>query len=249
MIISVILAMIGLLSLGYFVGYFLWAGFNDPFLLFWVAFGVFMIAWGVIHYFAPGHLIQRRIEIALAILLALFFVAIGVTLTPMIRCAMDEPVADADYVVVLGAHVYGEKMSQNLHYRVDAAMEYIEENPHTKLVLSGGQGTGEKISEAEAMKRYFLKHKVPESQIILEEASTNTDENIQYSMKLMEQAESAKVIIVSNDFHVYRAIQIAKKQGMYNVSGIGSKTHPYSSFNMYLREVFAIWKYKCMGQI
>lgn len=249
MIISVILGIVGLLSLVYFTGYVLWAGFNDSFLLFWAAFGVFLLAWSAIHYFAPGHLLQRRIEIALAILLALFLAAIGVTLTPMIRCAMDEPAADADYVVVLGAHVYGEKMSQNLHYRVDAAMEYIETSPQTRLVLSGGQGTGEKISEAEAMKRYFLKHKVPESQIILEEASTNTDENIQYSMKLMEQAKSAKVIIVSNDFHVYRAIQIANKQGMHNVSGIGSKTHPYSSLNMYLREVFAIWKYKCMGQI
>lgn len=65
---------------------------------------------------------------------------------------------NADYLIVLGAHVYGERMSSNLKYRIELAKEYLEENPETKVIVSGGQGHGEKISEAEAMYRYLIKN-------------------------------------------------------------------------------------------
>lgn len=85
--------------------------------------------------------------------LAFFLVTLGV----VIKDGVKKADRNADYLIVLGAHVYGERMSSNLKYRIELAKEYLEENPETKVIVSGGQGHGEKISEAEAMYRYLIK--------------------------------------------------------------------------------------------
>ena len=121
-------------------------------------------------------------------------------------------------------------MSSNLKYRIELAKEYLEENPETKVIVSGGQGHGEKISEAEAMYRYLIKNGIAKERIQKEEASVNTEENIKNSIKT-GALEKKTVIIVSNDFHVHRAVGIAKKLGLTGVQGLGSKTHPYTSVN------------------
>lgn len=86
-----------------------------------------------------------------------------------------------DYVVVLGAHVKGELPSKALLKRLEAALDYGEKNPETKLVLSGGQGFGENITEALCMKRYLVKNGISSDRLILEEKSTDTRENLKFS--------------------------------------------------------------------
>ena len=105
------------------------------------------------------------------------------------------------------------------------ALDYLEENPSAKVVVSGGQGSGEDISEAAAMKGYLVEHGLEEERILLEDRSVNTAENIRFSMELIEADWSGReaepsLVIATNSFHVFRALRIAKKQGVTQVSGL-----------------------------
>lgn len=84
--------------------------------------------------------------------------------------------------------------------------------------------------------------------MILEEESKNTYDNIKYSKEKMEDPD-ASVVLVTNNFHVFRSIGIAKKQGLENVEGIGASVKWYTVPNLYLREAFAVIKYALWGQI
>lgn len=250
MAVSIISLVLGGISLLYFAGYVFWNGINNSFLYFWAIAGVLCIAFAAAHYHIQKNnlLLWKRVEqVALGVFLvsiAVFVCIVGM----LVSEGKKKPSDNADYVIVLGAHVFGERMSANLRYRVEAACEYLKENPDTKAVLSGGKGTGEDITEAEAMHRYLVKEGISPERLLLEETSVNTDENIENSAKLI-QDKGKKVILVSNDFHIYRAKAIAKKQGYQNVEGIGAKTHIYSVPNSYVREAAAVIKYKLCGQI
>jgi uncharacterized SAM-binding protein YcdF (DUF218 family) len=147
----------------------------------------------------------------------------------------------ADYIIILGARVKGEIPSLALQYRIDAAANYMKKNKETLAIASGGQGPGEDITEAEAIKRGLLKHGVDGNRIILEDKSTDTVENITFSKKLIpDHLENG--LIVSNDFHLYRAKSIAKDQGL-SLQGIPAETPTIAIPKSYLREYLAITKY------
>lgn len=250
MVFSIILLLLGIVSMGYFAFYTAINGINDIFLCVWAVLGVLCICWSFLHKWIIRRelLLVKRIEQIIIGVICVCLVAFFITLGTIISEANSEPGKNADYVIVLGAHVFGERMSANLKYRVQAACEYLKENPNTKAVLSGGQGSGEKITEAEAMRRYLVQEGIRQDRLLLDETSVNTDENIQNSAKLIGSKEK-RVIIVSNDFHVYRAKRIARKQGFRQVEGLGAKTHPHTVPNSFSREVFAVIKYKLCGQI
>lgn len=250
MIVSIISLVLGIVSLLYFIGYVLWVGINSSFVYFWAILGILSIAFAVVHSFIRKSeiLLWKRVEqIGLGIVLLCVIVVLGMV-GRLISEGKSTPSDNADYVIVLGAHVYGERMSANLRYRVEKACEYLKENPDTKAVLSGGQGQGEAITEAEAMRRYLEQEGIASDRLLLDDTSVNTDENIRNSAELIKD-NTKRVVIVSNDFHIYRAKRIAKKQGFQNVEGIGSKTHVYTLPNSYVREAIAVIKYKLCGQI
>ena len=97
-----------------------------------------------------------------------------------------EPKANGsnDYAIILGAKVNGEIPSLSLQYRLDAALDYAKENPHVYLILSGGQGAGEHISEAKAMKRFLVENGIQEERLLIEDMSTSTYENLLYSIEM-----------------------------------------------------------------
>lgn len=147
---------------------------------------------------------------------------------------------DVDYLVVLGARIRGETPSLTLKYRLDKAYAYLIDNPSTMVIVSGGQGSGETITEAEAMKRYLLQKGIKEERILLEPRARDTDENLSYAFEIMdEQKEHASSLVVTSNFHVLRSKMIAKDLGR-QVGGIGSKTLPYLIPTYYLREFFAV---------
>lgn len=147
---------------------------------------------------------------------------------------------DADYLIVLGARIRGETPSLALQYRLDKAYEYLNENKETKAVLTGGQGPGESITEAEAMKRYLLGKGIEGERLVLEDKATDTDENLAYAFKIIdEEKEDASITVVTSSFHVLRSKMIAKDLGR-EVSGIGARTLPYLIPTYYLREFFAV---------
>ena len=146
-----------------------------------------------------------------------------------------------DYIIVLGAQVRKDGPSVVLRYRLDAAIDYLNENPSTVCIVSGGQGANEPFSEAEGMSEYLVKNGIEKNRILLEDKSTNTVENIRYSKELMELSYS-NVGIVTNNFHMFRAVRIAKAQGLKGVCGIAADSSMLYLPNNVLRECGGILK-------
>ncbi|EOP27711.1 MULTISPECIES: YdcF family protein [Bacillus] len=154
---------------------------------------------------------------------------------------------DVDYIIVLGSKVNGTKPSYSLQYRIDKAAEYLKSHEKTIAIVSGGQGKGEDISEALAMKQGLMKQNIAEDRIIMEDKSTSTDENITFSKPLIP-ANMKKGMIVTNDFHMFRAKKIAAKQGL-QLEGLPAKTPKPIIIPSNVREYLAITQYWFMNRI
>ncbi|WP_433962979.1 YdcF family protein [Peribacillus frigoritolerans] len=154
---------------------------------------------------------------------------------------------NADYLMILGARVKGSVPSLSLQYRIDKAAEYLSANKHTVVIVSGGKGPGEDISEAKAMQQGLIAQGIEEARIMMEDKSTTTHENIVFSKELIPDT-AASGLIVSNDFHIYRAVEIAKKEGL-DMKGLPAKTPKVSLLKSYTREYLAITKYYLTGLI
>ena len=106
-------------------------------------------------------------------------------------------------------------------------------------VPSGGKGIDEPISEAKAIKKYLFENGIKLSQIIIEDKSTNTIENMRFSKnKIDENKNNAKISFATNNYHVFRSGVIAFEQGI-DAEGIGSKTKWYFYSNALIREFIA----------
>lgn len=146
-----------------------------------------------------------------------------------------------DYIIVLGAQVRENRPSVVLKYRLDAAIDYLNKNPDTVCIVSGGQGGNEPFSEAKVMAEYLLDKGIEENRILIEDKSTNTVENIKNSKRLLEEPYNG-VGIVTNNFHMFRAVQIAKKQGLEGICGIAADSNVLYLPNNILRECMGILK-------
>lgn len=163
-----------------------------------------------------------------------------------------EPALPVDAVIVLGAGVNGETPSLTLQTRIDMAAEYIfsEDHGNVPIVLSGGQGSGENISEAEAMYRSLRKSPLKPTDtpfcFWLEEGSTSTAENFAFSKALLEEhgvdTETAVIAVVTNDFHIYRSRLIAGEYGLNTIGVPAELPWWWLTANYYLREAFALVK-------
>lgn len=165
-------------------------------------------------------------------LFAAAFVIFCVRILPHLN---DRGEKDLDYIVVLGAQVYESGPSAVLSYRLQAALEYLEQDPRTLCIVSGGQGYNEPDSEASVMKAWLVDHGIAADRIIEEGTSRSTVQNIRNSMELAP-LKDARVGIVTNNFHLNRAVAIAKKQGLENVCGISAKSTNLFLPNNLLRE-------------
>lgn len=154
---------------------------------------------------------------------------------------------DADYIIVLGSKVNGTKPSYSLQYRIDKAAEYLKSHEKAIAIVSGGKGKGEDISEALAMKNELMKLNIAEDRIIMEDKSTSTDENIKFS-KLLIPDNMKKGMIVTNDFHMFRAKKIAAKQGL-QLEGLPAETPKRIVIPSNIREYLAITQYWFMNRI
>lgn len=153
----------------------------------------------------------------------------------------------ADAVVVLGAGVNGTQPSLSLYTRLTTALDYLEENPEIPVVLTGGRGYGEEITEARCMYDWLTARGVDPARLILEEQAGNTAENFALSKELLEEqgidpAED-RVAVVTNDFHIARSRLIAARQGYGHVFGVPAQLPwLHLEVNYYLREAFAMVK-------
>ena len=147
---------------------------------------------------------------------------------------------DADYIIVLGAGIIGSRVTPLLAARIEKGIELLCYNPNAVLIMSGGQGSGEDIPESEAMADYALDKGVSVEKIILEQKSVSTQENLCFSRELVNK-QKPQIIIVTTAYHVFRALILAKQQGIRCV-GFGAKTKGYFTLNAFIREFVGYFK-------
>ena len=195
------------------------------------------------------HFCSRGICTAVSILVGLGLCGLLIVETPILNEARRTPDRKADYIIVLGAAVYGEEPSIALRNRVACAEAYLNEHPDTKVVVSGGKGDGENISEAECMRRYLIEHKIASSRILLEDHSTSTVENLAFSKAVIESDGGSvhHVAIVSSSYHLYRAKSIAESLGIPAMGLASSDGYPIFMCGMYIREALGVLKMWIFG--
>ena len=207
---------------------------GTSFWMIWELIGLLFIIW--------AYLLYKHITIHRVIYI---MITIGFTILLFLNgCILshfnDQGQPNLDYIIVLGAQVKSNGPSAVLKYRLDYAIDYLNQNPDTKCIVSGGQGANEPFSEGQGMYDYLVKNNINPQRISIEDQSKNTVQNIQYSSKLLDK--NASIGIVTNNFHTFRALRIAKKQGLNNVYGLASPSHNYYLPNNILRECMGIIK-------
>lgn len=149
-----------------------------------------------------------------------------------------------DAVVVLGAAVNGTRVSRSLAHRLDAAAEYARKNPKAAIIVSGGKGPQEAVTEAYAMEQYLLDKGIAPERIIKEEKATSTFENFQFSKAILDSRfkNEYDCVYVTSGYHLYRAGKIAEQAGM-KAEGLGAVTEWYYLPSAYMRESLAVMKF------
>ena len=246
---ALILAIAGILCLIYCLAIFFFMGYGTRFFLIW---GVIAIACeGFAWLFwqrrwlqrLPGWL-RRACGICFLIGLSVFLIVEGLIFSQFGATAQP----GADYVIVLGVQWKTSGPSYVLRERLDKAVEYLKANPDTKVIVSGGQGSNEPISEAEGMRDYLVNAGIEAERIIMEDKSTSTQENLMFCGKLLDR-ENDRVVLISNNYHMYRAGKIAEKQGYARLERLSAGSYPGMLPNNLLREFLAVLKDFAVGNM
>lgn len=146
----------------------------------------------------------------------------------MVRACLNHP-GKPNCIVVLGCQLWGENPSPMLQKRLDKAYDLLIKYPDVPVVVTGGQGDDEVISEGEGMKRYLVRRGISEERIIVEDKSTSTYENIKNAFEMTDKMGlSRDITIATSEYHMYRASLIAKSQGAGQVTSAPS----YTDFNL-----------------
>ena len=173
----------------------------------------------------------------------------GIAVIPLVFAlflAIYGNVSNADYtedvVIVLGAGIHGEQVSRPLARRLDTAIDHWRRNPEVTIVVTGGLGNRAVITEAEAMARYLMARGVPEAQILREGLSTSTYENLIFAKEILDEVfpDGFSAVVITNDFHIYRAVRTARHAGLNDVRRSGAETAWYTWPTNYLREMLAV---------
>ena len=186
----------------------------------------------------------------LTAVLILGLLVVGTTEAVIIRKSFGDPKEQVDYVVVLGAKVNKEGPSVSLWDRICAAYEYAEEHPEAILILSGGQGTDEPITEAECMFRELFWMGIDPDRLWCEGFATSTWENLHFSLDLIEEKTGQRperIGVLSSEYHLFRASLFAKANDVEFV-GIPARTSRWGQrINHFMREVAGVWHYLILG--
>ncbi|AGA67934.1 hypothetical protein Desdi_0388 [Desulfitobacterium dichloroeliminans LMG P-21439] len=209
--------------------------------------GSLLLLWGIFGDGVKTHLrdrfpfLRRLIRWGIVLLVSSFVLIEGLLLWN----TKDSVPEQVEYLIILGAGLNGDELSWTLWERVDKGLRILEKNPQMKVVVSGGQGPGETIPEAEAMARYLKEHGISSKRILLEDQSTSTAENFRYSRTLLDQVEdfnpAEPLLVITSDFHMFRSKVLAQRNGL-NPVGVTCSTPWYIRPNSYLREYFAVVK-------
>ena len=231
----------GILCLFYFVLIMSYVKHTEWFQFVWLTAGMlFLSLWRLMAYLQRHELpvLQNAVNL-LFVLIAAGVLVMGYFGSQVIRGMTLQPRQNLEYVIVLGAQVRGTQPSRALRKRLDCALEYAQNNPNTVFILSGGQGSDEEISEAQCMYTYMAEHGMDVERLLMEERSTSTKENLRFSAKLLDK-EKNQIGVLSNNFHIHRALLLAAEEGYRQVYGIPALSDPVMQLHYLLREICAL---------
>ena len=249
---NIFILLFGILCILYYIGMGLAVRFGQSMLWLWPVVGVFCIA-----RFA---LVEKSIRTgkplpfsdrAIKGFRILVIVGLTVFLTgEAIICtgAFEKPEEGLKYIIILGAKVNGTKPSGALSQRIWTAARYLERNPECISVATGAKGDDEGISEAECIRENLVRLGIDENRIILEEKATDTRENLLFSLKLIGE-DVKKIGLVTNDFHVFRALANARSLSDKAFCGIPAASTPYGFVHYVVREFFAVGEGLMKGEL
>ena len=182
------------------------------------------------------------------IVLIIILITLAIVSMLMWVGAHDTTTFDEDALIVLGAGIHGETVSLTLKHRLDKAIEYWNLNPDVIIIVTGGQGPQEHITEALAMYRYLVERDIPPEKIIMEENATSTRENFIISKEILDEkfTDEYTSVFITNTFHVYRAGKIAQLAEV-NSNSFAAITEWYTTPIVYAREVFVVIKSWILG--
>lgn len=182
--------------------------------------------------------LKRAFLVALAV-----FLAVEATITGYSFAGCD---SGADYVIVLGTQIRDSGPSVDYRARLDAAAEYMKENPGSTLIATGGKGANEPVSEAEGGIAYLSGRGIEEDRMIAEDMSRNTVQNLVNAVGIIkdlgDDPGETKIVIISARYHLLRARYIAAALGCEDVTCKGSTGLLFLQPHFYAREFFALVK-------
>jgi len=165
----------------------------------------------------------------------------------MLKAANSPPKNENITMIVLGCQVKNGGPSIMLRKRLDAAYDYLSEHESVKVIVSGGKGDDEAISEAQCMRDYLVAKGINSERIIMENKSTNTYENLSFSHKIIEDEKlPQRVCLVTDGYHQLRAGMIAERQGI-DTDSISCQTSWWLVPTYWVREWFGVAYYKVLG--
>ena len=274
-----VLAAGAVICLAYFIVIGVYAGIGTAYASIWLFFaaGLGVTGWSVYYYQKHPRKLPLRLPVSLVTLCATGMVILLALQILIIGRVPQVAESGLEYVIVLGAPVRGEAPGTTLRLRLDKAAEYLFQNPETILILSGGRTNSEGEPEAVMMKQYLLLQGVPEERMVLETSSFSTMENIAYSRLIIDSIKQKKkeenhqderalpaylpsvlgqsrqhtyqIGILTSNFHLYRAMQIAKKQGMEGICGIASPSDRILFVHFFFCFGLAVLKERLAGNL
>lgn len=241
----------GIVCIVYYIGMGLAVRFGQSLLWIWPLLGGICIARYFLarKYIAAGEPfpISRKLRRGIRTVIALGLVCFFGMECFIVSGAFRKPPEDLDAIIVLGAKVNEDGPSGALLQRIDAACSYVLENPDTIVIASGGQGEDEPVSEAACIAAHLDRLCDPK-ELIIEDRSADTEQNLRNSLALLE--EDVKTVgIVTSDFHIFRSLAIARKLGGYEFYGVPAQSTPYGFVHYAVREVPAVMAEAIQGNL
>lgn len=185
---------------------------------------------------------QMKLFKKILTIIVVFSAVYALVIYGLIRSEMNHiPDQGADTLIVLGAKVWGNEedpqASPVLKERLDQAFIYLKDNPGTRVIVTGGQGSDEPESEAVVMRDYLILLGVSKERILVEDQSTSTKENLIFSQQF---GELGRVVLVTSDYHTYRGLLMAKRLGFNDIEGLPAPSKSSAKAKDTLREVLAL---------
>lgn len=239
----IIWLVMALICLGYYIRCATYAGIGSSFIFIWLIGAVFfglvfavrvLEIKGIIH-------VAKVLRICFVVIMAAGVSAFIFIEALIIKGMTTKPQDNCDYIIVLGCQIRGDHITRSLKNRLDVAASYALDNPDTTIIVSGGKGKGENTTEAYAMYNYLVSKGIDGSRIIQEDKSTDTSENMKYSVQYIENTDS-QVGIVTNNFHIARSRLLARHAGLKNTCGMPAESDHVLFINYMVREAIGIVK-------